>query len=395
MLTLSLGHTVAAASTVLAAFMGGLAAGAALAAPFAAACARADSRGAARVRALRSVRGARTRRGRNRAGNRACARCRRSIARASVRQRLRSRPVRARPRRHQPRCSRCSGGVMGATYPFAVASAASGAADAGALYAANTFGGAAGAIAAGFWLVPLLGLRGATWIGVTLNAAAAAGAVLLSRATPLQAREERQRAPIRGRRPASGMPLLSASPHAGVAVTVAAVSGCAALVWEVAWTRLLAVVLGPTTYAFATMAATFVTGIAIGSAAGARVARRTTAPLPWLGAAVIAGAVFTAVSVWFAGARLPIAVGSEVAAPEAAFASIVVWQALRVGALILPAAAALGAAFSLALAAAGGERRRDRDACRARICVEHRRRDRRRPGRRLPTRAAARPPVDV
>src|SRR6185437_6320067 len=100
---------------------------------------------------------------------------------------------------------------MGATYPFAVASAASGAADAGALYAANTFGAAAGAIAAGFWLVPLLGLRGATWIGVSLNAAAAAGAVLLSRATPLQAAEERQRPPIRGRRLASGTAPISTS----------------------------------------------------------------------------------------------------------------------------------------------------------------------------------------
>src|SRR3989449_5611921 len=45
-------------------------------------------------------------------------------------------------------------------------------------------------------------------------------------------------------------------------------SGFTALVYEVAWTRLLALVIGPTTYAFATMAAAFISGLAIGSALG-------------------------------------------------------------------------------------------------------------------------------
>ena len=68
---------------------------------------------------------------------------------------------------------------MGATFPIAaraVVRVGTLARDAGALYAANTLGAAAGAIVAGFVLIPALGLRGTTVAGVVLNALAAAGA---------------------------------------------------------------------------------------------------------------------------------------------------------------------------------------------------------------------------
>src|SRR5204862_2462250 len=47
---------------------------------------------------------------------------------------------------------------------------------AGVLYAVNTVGAAAGAVAAGFFLVPAIGLRATTWVGVALNLVAAGGA---------------------------------------------------------------------------------------------------------------------------------------------------------------------------------------------------------------------------
>jgi spermidine synthase len=64
--------------------------------------------------------------------------------------------------------------------------------------------------------------------------------------------------------------------------------GFAGLVYEVIWARLLALVIGPTTYAFATMAAVFISGIAIGSAAGASLARRVSRPGLWLAAMLVA-----------------------------------------------------------------------------------------------------------
>ena len=64
------------------------------------------------------------------------------------------------------------------------------------------------------------------------------------------------------------------SPAPVLACAAVAISGFAALMYEVAWTRLLALVIGPTTYAFATMAAAFISGLALGSALGTRLARR-------------------------------------------------------------------------------------------------------------------------
>ena len=74
--------------------------------------------------------------------------------------------------------------AMGATFPIAstwIAARAGSAADAGMLYGANSAGAAAGAIGAGFWLIPAVGLRGTVFIGVALNIAAAAGALWLAR----------------------------------------------------------------------------------------------------------------------------------------------------------------------------------------------------------------------
>ena len=76
-----------------------------------------------------------------------------------------------------------------------------------------------------------------------------------------------------------------------LAGAAAALSGFSALVYEVAFTRLLAAVIGPTTYAFATMAASFITGIALGSAVGTRLSRRVSQPVLWLAAALMLTAV--------------------------------------------------------------------------------------------------------
>ena len=80
--------------------------------------------------------------------------------------------------------------AMGATFPIAAGWFAAGAREASAaarLYAANTAGAASGAIAAGFFLIPAIGLRGTTWVGVALNVVAAAGAWWLAASTTVNA----------------------------------------------------------------------------------------------------------------------------------------------------------------------------------------------------------------
>ena len=83
--------------------------------------------------------------------------------------------------------------AMGATFPIAVSWLAHledseardgrrAALEGGVLYAVNTAGAAAGAIVAGFWLIPSFGIRATTWVAVALNVAAACGAWWLARA---------------------------------------------------------------------------------------------------------------------------------------------------------------------------------------------------------------------
>jgi spermidine synthase len=370
LLTLQLGHTVAAASTVLAAFMGGLASGAWIAG-----------------RVLRR------RTGRDSSGPTTCLRVyagleigialfafllpsalhafgsilawayadgtapvRFAIVRVGISLAVLGVPTAA----------------MGATFPIAAQwwaetehAAARSAADAGLLYAANTAGAALGAIAAGFFLIPSTGLRATTWIGVALNLVAAGGAFWLAansitinaelaeHAEPTTSYPKRKTS-LRAQRV---LRLPSSSPRIAapkLASAVAGISGFTALVYEVAWTRLLALVIGPTTYAFATMAAAFISGIAIGSTIGTRIARRTLRPGVWLALMLAGGNVAAAGAASYAANRMPLAVAAQVADPAVVFGSIVTRQAIGVGLLLLPMTFALGAAFPLALAVAGG-----------------------------------------
>jgi spermidine synthase len=366
LLTLQLGHTVASASTVLAAFMGGLAVGA-----WAISASAVSDRGQSwplRTYATLEIAVA------------VVALLLPLALRAAV-------PVLAwayadggAPLRFDiTRLTLCLGLVglpaiaMGATYPIATRWYARSAADAGRLYAVNTAGAAAGALGAGFWLIPALGLRGTTWIGIALNLGAAAGALWIAGAATEKKEATAERAELAEKQPrksstasprSSRPPRLLPSPMPAVALAATAVSGFAALVYEVAWTRLLAMVIGPTTYAFATMAAAFIAGLALGSAGGARLARRVGQPAVWLAVVLIAGAVAADAAAWYGATRMPLVVAAQVADPSADFSGVVVAQAIWVALLLLPMTAALGAAFPLALAVAGGDATIVRDTAR-------------------------------
>ena len=139
--------------------------------------------------------------------------------------------------------------------------------------------------------------------------------------------------------------------HASAPVLIAiALSGFIGLAYEVAWTRVLAMVIGPTSYAFSGMLVTFVAGIALGAAAGAALARRMTRPILGLAAAFLVGSAGAGVALVFIG-RGPLIVGEWVARPDASFGWIVGAELAFGAALLLPITLALGAAFPMALAA--------------------------------------------
>jgi len=259
--------------------------------------------------------------------------------------------------------------AMGATFPVVAAwfaglgssnkpdSRGKSAADAGLLYATNSAGAAAGAILAGFWAIPAIGFTGTIWLGVSLNVTAALGALWLSTKQGSETPADRagmdgkaESTKVRPKQPAAMR--AAVLPRLGLACSVVALSGFVALAFEVAWTRLLELVIGPTTFAFTTMAVSFVSGIAIGSAVGSRLARRTERAPVLLAAALICIGIGGALAGWFTSSRMPLLVAAQVASHDVVFSSLLFHEFLGVAALLLPMTFALGATFPLALALA-------------------------------------------
>lgn len=249
--------------------------------------------------------------------------------------------------------------AMGATFPIAsrwmVRHASSVSDDAGRLYVANTLGAAAGALAAGFVLLPALGLSGATWIGVLLNVVAAAGALGVARRTPVGPAADPEPAPQparagRARKGTTGT-VARVPGQPWLAAAALGVTGFASLTLQVVWTRLLASILGPTTYAFSAVVAAFILGIAAGSAVGVAVTRRVRAPLAALAVALAAsGGLALAAAALVDDALLMVA--RWVATPGVTFESVLWREAALAAGLLLPMSLAFGAAFPLALAVA-------------------------------------------
>jgi spermidine synthase len=126
----------------------------------------------------------------------------------------------------------------------------------GRLYWMNSAGAVFGTLLAGFWLIPSLGLDLSMTLAAAVNVTVGLAALALRRRIGEDA----------GAAPASdpGEQPLSAG-TAALATAAVAISGFAGLALEVAWTRLLGMSLGGSTYAFTTMLATFILGVALGS----------------------------------------------------------------------------------------------------------------------------------
>jgi len=126
-------------------------------------------------------------------------------------------------------------------------------------YFLNSAGAVLGAILAGFFLIPTFGLEFSTSIAASVNIAI--GAISLG----LGARTAQNGQPSSLQQtPQEDEPLVD--PWQAVIIYAAVfLSGVVALAYEIAWIRLLALVLGSSTYSFSLMLAAFIAGIALGS----------------------------------------------------------------------------------------------------------------------------------
>ena len=244
--------------------------------------------------------------------------------------------------------------ALGATFPMAIRWFAAGALrpawHGSVLYFVNTVGAAAGAMLAGFVLIPSLGISRTTYVAMAGTATAALCVFVAGRTNPDPAGVAATSPSPKKKQSAVRSPVQE-QPHASLAAAVLAASGFASLAHEIAWTRILSLVIGPTTYAFAATLAAVITGVAVGSGAGTWIVGRTDRPARWL-SFVLAGAALTAAWTYsLAGNRVPMMVAEAVAA-NASFDRLLQQSTVLTMMLILPTAACLGAAFPLALALA-------------------------------------------
>jgi spermidine synthase len=240
--------------------------------------------------------------------------------------------------------------LMGATLPFLIALAAPAPGRVGAvsgfLYALNTVGAVAGALGCALVLLPGLGLRGATLAGVAMNLAAGALVFALGPRAPdaAPAPEPKPKAKKQKRRELETA--TQASLPLGVVLAAAALTGFVGLANEVAWTRALILLIGPTAYAFAFILAAVVAGLALGSALGAAVLARARQPaLALFGVLALAGLLELAV-VHSIGASV-LEVGEFVKRHVDDATGLLRGQLLWVLSLLVPPMALSGATFPL------------------------------------------------
>ncbi len=203
----------------------------------------------------------------------------------------------------------------------------------GRLYALNTLGAVVGTALAGFVLVERVGIQGSLIGTAAVNLAL--GAAALALAQPL---EPGPAAPP-GRAPAPDT-------LRRLALVLLALTAFASLLDEIAWTRVLVMVVGGSTYAFTLVLLMFLLGIGLGSAvvAGRRTARPTTAAdaavaqgITGAGAALLLG---------FFGA-LPLYILAVLQHPGFGTTARLALLGVAVGAVVLIPAIGMGLSFPL------------------------------------------------
>ena len=165
-------------------------------------------------------------------------------------------------------------GLMGATLPLAVrgvrgrGTARGDAWVMALLYAANTTGAIVGCLVSGLVLIGSLGLTATIGVAALANAVAGLGGLALSTRT----------------RPASTQPptestYTEVTPRLARAALIAfGISGAISLAYEVVWSRILAVLFDASIYGFVLMLATVLAGIALGGAVAGVFVRTRTSP---------------------------------------------------------------------------------------------------------------------
>lgn len=139
----------------------------------------------------------------------------------------------------------------------------------GRFYAVNTLGSLCGATAAGFYLIRLFGVSHTLHFAIAGNVAAAIIATIAGRysAQKPEAKQPPERDDV------SGTSAPKITPRFVLAIS--AITGAAALAYEVAWMRLVAIYTLNSVYVFVMVVSVYLVALAIGAAIAAMLMRRT------------------------------------------------------------------------------------------------------------------------
>jgi spermidine synthase len=148
----------------------------------------------------------------------------------------------------------------------------------GRLYGLNTIGAALGSVLCGFFLVGSLGVWGTLFVAAGTNFIIGALCILAARhkafSSPAPTAMNRTKK--------SGVKLSKPRAELGDdgktvrwALWIFAVSGFCSMAYEVVWTKLLGLLIGPTTYSFTLVISTFIIGLAAGSIIFGRLGDKT------------------------------------------------------------------------------------------------------------------------
>ena len=252
--------------------------------------------------------------------------------------------------------------LMGATTPFLVrhgsghwhragraqAAAGSGGILLGPLYGWNTLGGAAGALATVFVLLPRLGISGTTMAAGLLDLSVAATVVLLTRRG------------LAERRPFAAASISETASPASPSVTgrgrvlsALVAAGFLGGICQMVWTRLLVLFFGSSTHALGITLAACLAGLALGSTwAGRRLVRRVPPRKLARGAFVsLAAATCLSLPLW---GKAPALIVLAQGRLGSTFAGALALQVLLSLLLLFPVAFCLGAILPALTALLGG-----------------------------------------
>ncbi|MGF6574181.1 spermidine synthase [Paraburkholderia sp. GAS333] len=229
----------------------------------------------------------------------------------------------------------------------------------GRLYAANTAGAIIGALLPAFLLIPLVGVKASAYTAAGLNALAALGAIWLARrayasstaSVPSVARDE----------PAART--LADIGRARVAIALYAVAGGIALGYEVIWSQAIGQFISTRSFAFSIVLATYLLGLALGSAVAARYVSRVRDPSSVFGVLIALAGLTAFAGLACAGDSLMLAqrhtADFVLSLTGNLLASMCAGFAVAACAIVLVPTLLLGAAFPLALAMmTGGDRQK-------------------------------------